>query len=541
MTSMDRVRSQLPPEWRRIDLKKLLGDEKAEATRLIDEWHAAGYIEDVPGTNRFRFVADFDGTGLEGLPDTAEQRLNLTQVREFVRTFYPIDGLRLPDWSPRPRLPLFTSQTRREPAPAAEPEPAPGDEPSPLTRVGTEAAHWLRQAARVAAEHAAALAQQVPLRVWMVAGVVVMVLLALTTTVMNWRSAAATEEPLTLAMQPTLPTLPQPLVAWYGPGGEIFGAVAAGTPYMPVARFGADWVQLDLSDTGMLWVRSGDVAALPGVNLAQLDDLRPPVAGYGVHVVAPGETLRSIAERGGSDTTLIRSYNRLEGEPLAGQPLLVPRMEGYASTLPPEPLLVRQGSTAQPRVALTIDLETGDADVARMLDTLREHDARITFFVLAAWVEQHPELAQRMAAEGHEFASHSLTHASFPTLSDAQIVHELAETERIVQEVTGATTRPFFRPPYGHYDDRVLLRVIEQGYLPIYWSVDPGDASGAEKSPEYLIEHITAVDAPEELYGAVVLGHCCTRTTMVDALPSLLTRLGKMGLQVRPLSEVLGP
>jgi peptidoglycan/xylan/chitin deacetylase (PgdA/CDA1 family) len=227
--------------------------------------------------------------------------------------------------------------------------------------------------------------------------------------------------------------------------------------------------------------------------------------------------------------------------PAPGRPLIVPRLDGASNALPPTPLLIKQGRSDQPYVALTIDLEIGDTGVSQLLDTLRQHDVQLTIFVLAPWVEQHPDLARRIVAEGHELASHSLTHADFRTLSNEQIIHELAETERIVQEVTGTTTRPYFRPPYGAYDERVLLTVIEQGYLPVYWSIDSQDSLGAAKSPDFVLQQLTDSVPPEEMPGQILLAHCCNNHhTIIEALPAILERFEQMGIEVRTLSEVLG-
>ncbi len=333
------------------------------------------------------------------------------------------------------------------------------------------------------------------------------------------------------------PYLEQPVVAWYAPDGTVFGVVAAKTPYQPLARYGDGWVQVEFPDQGPLWVER---STFPDVPLDILPDLRPPVDGYRAYTVAPDDTLRMIAGLGGSDAALIRQYNRLENDPPPGRPLIVPHLSGMRDLLPLEPLLVRQGRTDQPAVALTIDLETGDTPVEQMLEVLRAHDARVTIFVLGTWVEQHPDLARQIVADGHELANHSLSHADFLTLTDEQIGQELAETERLVQEITGSTTRPFFRPPYGRYDDRVLRRVTEQGYLTIHWSIDSGDAVGAEKTLLYVQEQMTGTEDPEELYGAIILAHCCNRTMTVAALPEVLKRFAEMGIEVRPLSEVLG-
>jgi peptidoglycan/xylan/chitin deacetylase (PgdA/CDA1 family) len=344
--------------------------------------------------------------------------------------------------------------------------------------------------------------------------------------------------------EPQPPRLEHEVTAWFAPSteGEPYGTIAAGTPYVALAHYGESWVQLQVADAPPLWVHLGELAGIP---MQTLPDLMPgpeavAIAGYGVHTIAAGEDLRVVARNGGSSEALIRSYNRLHATPPPGRAIIVPQMEGHQSTLAPAPLVIKQGRTDQPRVALTLDLETGDLPVRRILDTLREHDAHVTFFVLGSWVEQHPELAQQIAADGHEFASHSLTHADFRTLTNEQIAHELAETERLVHDITGATTRPYFRFPYGHYDDRTVQAVIEQGYLPIHWSIDPRDAVGMPKDPAFFIEQVTDGRTAAELHGQIVLAHCCNRETFADALPTLLERLQEMGLEARSLTEVLG-
>ncbi len=109
-----------------------------------------------------------------------------------------------------------------------------------------------------------------------------------------------------------------------------------------------------------------------------------------------------------------------------------------------------------------------------------------------------------------------------------------------MQEIAGASTRPFFRPPYGAYDERVLLTVAHAGYLPIYWTLDSLDSIGEPKTPAFLLERVTGTLPPEELAGAIILAHCGSDAT-AHALPAILDRFAAMGFEVRMLSEVLGP
>jgi peptidoglycan/xylan/chitin deacetylase (PgdA/CDA1 family) len=270
---------------------------------------------------------------------------------------------------------------------------------------------------------------------------------------------------------------------------------------------------------------------------------REPVAAvsadYAGHVVEQGETLATIAARGGSTPELIARYNLLEGEPQPGRMLIVPRVDGADSTLESAPLLVQRGRADQPWVALTLDAGADAAPVPAMLKTLREHNVKITFFLTGKWIKDNPELARQIVVDGHEIANHSLTHPDMRHLSDAAILKELADTEALLTETTGASSRPLFRPPFGAYDKRVLELVVGAGYLPIYWTLDSLDSVGEPKTPDFLFERITAKLAPEKLRGAILLAHCGSQPT-ADALPRILDRFAEMGFEVKKVSEVLG-
>ncbi len=250
--------------------------------------------------------------------------------------------------------------------------------------------------------------------------------------------------------------------------------------------------------------------------------------------------MASLASSFGSEAGVIASYNRLSGEPQAGRPLIIPQLGGIA---PPasEAVLVQRGRNDQPLLALTLDAGASSAPTPRMLDALKERNVRITFFLTGKWIQENPELVRRIVADGHEVANHSLTHPDFREIGDEQMVEELAETERLLQQTVGdgVTSRPFFRPPYGGYDQRVLNTVIGQGYLPIYWTLDSLDSVGQPKTPAFLLSRVTETLSPEQLRGAIILAHCGSEAT-AEALPAILDRFASMGFTVTTVSAVLG-
>ena len=66
--------------------------------------------------------------------------------------------------------------------------------------------------------------------------------------------------------------------------------------------------------------------------------------------------------------------------------------------------------------------------------------------------------------QGIEIGAHSVTHQSLPTLSDAELEHEVVESRAIIKKSSGVCPR-FFAYPYGHWDSRVRDRVRSAGYL----------------------------------------------------------------------------
>lgn len=278
--------------------------------------------------------------------------------------------------------------------------------------------------------------------------------------------------------------------------------------------------------------------ATPAPTATSTPTLTAEIVGYSAYTVTPYDTLQDVARRAGSAPDLLLTYNHLTSLPQAGQPLIIPHLADRPRTITSEPALIVQADTANPWVALTLDAGAGSDPVPDILATLRERDIQITFFLTGNWIRDNPDLARQIVADGHEVANHSLSHANFTLLSDAQIRDELAATEALMQETTGISTRPFFRPPFGAYDRRVLLTVANAGYLPIYWTLDSLDSVGEPKTPAFLLERVTGTLPPEELAGAIILAHCGSAAT-AHALPTILDRFAAMGFEVRTLSEVL--
>ena len=103
----------------------------------------------------------------------------------------------------------------------------------------------------------------------------------------------------------------------------------------------------------------------------------------------------------------------------------------FATFSPNAPLFGRVIDGAgvhEPVVAITFDDGPSPDTTPRVLDALRAADARATFFVLGRHAEQHPEIVQRIAREGHELANHTYGHGILVFASQRDITRELLRT-----------------------------------------------------------------------------------------------------------------
>ena len=94
-----------------------------------------------------------------------------------------------------------------------------------------------------------------------------------------------------------------------------------------------------------------------------------------------------------------------------------------------------------------------------------------TFFVVGEWVDKYPESVLALHEAGHEVMNHSDDHAHFTKLSQTEMQQNINACNDKIEAVTGV--RPtLFRPPYGEYDDHVVLATRALGMEPIQWDVD---------------------------------------------------------------------
>ena len=195
--------------------------------------------------------------------------------------------------------------------------------------------------------------------------------------------------------------------------------------------------------------------------------------------------------------------------------------------------------TSQSVVALTFDAGSDAGYTSMILDTLQRNGIKAEFGITGRWAELNPNLVKRIAAEGHTFINHTYDHSSFtgystgrPPQSWSERVAQLTWTEDIIRGLTGRSTRPYFRPPYGDYDASVNADVGSQGYAyNVMWTLDSYGWRGWSRQD--IINRVAGLVEP----GSIIIFHVGSASQDGPALQAIIDNLRGRGYSFGKLAD----
>ena len=191
--------------------------------------------------------------------------------------------------------------------------------------------------------------------------------------------------------------------------------------------------------------------------------------------------------------------------------------------------------TSEKVLYLTFDCGYENGNTPAILEALKKHNAKGTFFVVGNFLETSPELVKQMVVEGHTVGNHTWHHPEMSKISDvAAFEKELKDVETRYQEITGEELTRFYRPPQGKYNTQNLQMASNLGYKTFFWSLAYVDwIQDQQPTKEAAFDKLLKRIHP----GAVVLLHS-TSSTNAQILDELLTKWEEMGYHFAPLSEL---
>jgi peptidoglycan/xylan/chitin deacetylase (PgdA/CDA1 family) len=204
---------------------------------------------------------------------------------------------------------------------------------------------------------------------------------------------------------------------------------------------------------------------------------------------------------------------------------LVPRIAARS------PRCLYQVPTSERVVALTLDDGPDEAHSPVILELLRAHDARATFFLISGKIPGREPVVRSIVDEGHELGNHLTRDEASIDLSRQAFVSAVHEAGAVLGQFGRVR---WLRPGSAWYDEAMLDAVERAGYRCALGSIYPYDVY--IHSPRFAAAYVVANARP----GSVIVmhegGNRGVRTA--EALRRVLPALRARGFRLVTLSEL---
>jgi peptidoglycan/xylan/chitin deacetylase (PgdA/CDA1 family) len=209
-------------------------------------------------------------------------------------------------------------------------------------------------------------------------------------------------------------------------------------------------------------------------------------------------------------------------------------------------VIVRKGTIYQVEVsekvvALTFDDGPSPEWTPKILDELKKAGVKATFFMIGKYVEKYPQIARRVAEEGHDIGNHSYDHKVLIYYRMKTLECEINEAEKVIKDVTGVETH-YFRPPKAWLTYKEKEKIKEMGYEVVLWTLNSKD--WVTFDDKYIVKFLVHNVKPGDIIlfhdgGGVFSTEGGNRRETVKTIPQLVEKLRAKGYRFVTITELL--
>ena len=192
-------------------------------------------------------------------------------------------------------------------------------------------------------------------------------------------------------------------------------------------------------------------------------------------------------------------------------------------------LFSKKVESSKKMVAITLDDGPHPVNTQKVLDILKEHNAKATFFMVGQNVENNSNVVKAVYNSGSEIGIHTWSHKQLTKISTDEVIQEVSRTSDAIFNITGQRPK-LVRPPYGSVNDNVKNALKE--YPLILWNIDSLDWKSRDESKivPLVMEHVEDAD--------IILLHDIHATT-IPALEKIVSQLDEAGYEFVTVSELI--
>ncbi|MCF7799401.1 polysaccharide deacetylase family protein [Candidatus Babeliales bacterium] len=200
---------------------------------------------------------------------------------------------------------------------------------------------------------------------------------------------------------------------------------------------------------------------------------------------------------------------------------------------------IRRVHTKEKVVALTFDDGPNPPRTNELLEVLKKHEIKATFFVLGKYIQNYPDIVKQIYNDGHEIGNHSWSHNYMVFKSCNTIRKEITSTDTAIRDL-GYTGVIYFRAPHGGKLINLPMVLSQQNRIHILFNVIAWDwtCPGVEKIVNNVMKSIKP--------GSIILLHDgdgakdkADRSQTVKATDIIIQKLKEQNYKIVTISELL--
>lgn len=180
------------------------------------------------------------------------------------------------------------------------------------------------------------------------------------------------------------------------------------------------------------------------------------------------------------------------------------------------------------KIALTFDDGPNEKYTLPLLEGLRERDVKATFFLLGQEVTENPEIAKKIAQDGHMIGNHSYYHKDLCEMAGDEAIMQVSRTNEVIYEVTGQYPQ-LLRPPFGRLPQDLIY---EPPMVEVLWTIDSRDWELSDVGT--IMQNVL----PEAEENAIILMHDSSQSS-VQATFEIIDTLKERGYSFVTLDDIL--
>ncbi len=218
-------------------------------------------------------------------------------------------------------------------------------------------------------------------------------------------------------------------------------------------------------------------------------------------------------------------------------------------------------NTNEKILALTFDAGSAAYGADSIISILASKNIKLTFFLTGRFIRKFPHIVQNLVENNHELANHTLNHPHLTSYEEngvqnlreninrSFIFSQLIRTDSLLFSGFSTHLKPYWRAPFGEYNQQILNWAAEAGYKHVGWSpaCDTRDwmsdsESELYRTKEEIYEHLIELESKGLLKGSIILMHLHSERKEDAAykiLAKLIDTLHKKNYKIVTISELI--